>query len=166
MSLWEKIKDALTTDDAEAAAEKAGIDTTDEAAKSAAVDAENEAIAAEANANAEAEAAQAKAEARARKAAEKADARAKARREARKHKEYVVKSGDTLSEIGARFGVDWRDIARINHIENPDLIFPGQKFKIPNKRSLAPSKSLAPGFPGASTVFGDGANDRPRLASW
>ena len=44
-----------------------------------------------------------------------------------------MKSGDTLSEIGARFGVDWRDIARINHVENPDLIFPGQKFKIPNK---------------------------------
>lgn len=44
-----------------------------------------------------------------------------------------MKSGDTLSEIGQRFGVDWHDIARVNNIENPDLIFPGQKFKIPRR---------------------------------
>lgn len=45
---------------------------------------------------------------------------------------YTVKKGDTLSEIGQRFGVSWREIAKINHIKNPDLIFPGQVFKIPN----------------------------------
>ncbi|HNM97482.1 MAG TPA: LysM domain-containing protein, partial [Marmoricola sp.] len=68
------------------------------------------------------------------KRANERKARREERREEREeHKTYVVKSGDTLSEIGARFGVDWRDIARINHVENPDLIFPGQKFKIPNK---------------------------------
>nr|WP_244242529.1 LysM domain-containing protein [Nocardioides seonyuensis] len=44
-----------------------------------------------------------------------------------------MKSGDTLSEIGARFGVDWREIARVNNIENPDLIHPGQKFTIPKR---------------------------------
>ncbi|TCJ23397.1 LysM peptidoglycan-binding domain-containing protein [Nocardioides jejuensis] len=49
----------------------------------------------------------------------------------KRFKEYTVVSGDTLSEIGARFGADWHEIARINHIENPDLIFPGQVFKIP-----------------------------------
>ena len=45
---------------------------------------------------------------------------------------YTVKSGDTLSEIGERFGVSYQKIAKLNHIENPDLIYPGQKFKIPN----------------------------------
>lgn len=45
---------------------------------------------------------------------------------------YTVKSGDTLSEIGEKFGVSYTKIAKLNHIENPDLIFPGQKFKIPN----------------------------------
>ena len=46
---------------------------------------------------------------------------------------YTVKSGDTLSAIGERHGVDWRDIARINNVDNPDMIFPGQKLKIPKK---------------------------------
>ena len=44
-----------------------------------------------------------------------------------------MKSGDTLSEIGAKFGVDYHAIAKLNNIENPDLIYPGQKFKIPSK---------------------------------
>ncbi|MBK6886276.1 MAG: LysM peptidoglycan-binding domain-containing protein [Tetrasphaera sp.] len=44
---------------------------------------------------------------------------------------YTVKPGDTLSEIGERFGVDYHRIAKLNHVTNPDLIYPGQKFKIP-----------------------------------
>lgn len=48
------------------------------------------------------------------------------------YRTYTVKKGDTLSEIGQRFGVNWREIAKLNHIKNPDLIFPGQEFKIPN----------------------------------
>lgn len=48
------------------------------------------------------------------------------------YRTYTVKSGDTLSEIGARFGVSYQKIAKLNNIENPDLIYPGQKFKIPN----------------------------------
>ncbi|MCC6830919.1 MAG: LysM peptidoglycan-binding domain-containing protein [Thermoleophilia bacterium] len=45
---------------------------------------------------------------------------------------YTVKSGDTLSAIGARFGVSWQEIARVNRIPNPDLIYPGQTFVIPD----------------------------------
>ncbi|MBK6872451.1 MAG: LysM peptidoglycan-binding domain-containing protein [Kineosporiaceae bacterium] len=45
---------------------------------------------------------------------------------------YTVVKGDTLSEIGQKFGVDWREIAKVNHIANPDLIHPGQVFTIPN----------------------------------
>ncbi|HRC18966.1 MAG TPA: LysM domain-containing protein, partial [Phycicoccus elongatus] len=44
---------------------------------------------------------------------------------------YTVQPGDTLGEIGARFGVDYHEIARVNGIENPDLIYPGQVFTIP-----------------------------------
>lgn len=50
--------------------------------------------------------------------------------------DYVVKSGDTLSEIGARYGVDWRDLARINGIENPDLIFPDQQLSFDGARAI------------------------------
>lgn len=44
---------------------------------------------------------------------------------------YTVKSGDTLSAIGAKYGVSWQKIAQVNKIKNPDLIYPGQKFIIP-----------------------------------
>ncbi len=49
--------------------------------------------------------------------------------------EYVVKSGDSLSKIGAAFGVKWKEIFEANKdiIKNPDLIQPGWKLKIPAK---------------------------------
>jgi LysM repeat protein len=43
---------------------------------------------------------------------------------------YTVKRGDTLSGIGNRFGVDWRRLASINEISNPNRIFPGQVIKL------------------------------------
>ena len=45
--------------------------------------------------------------------------------------DFTLQPGDTLGEIGARFGVDYHEIARVNGIENPDLIYPGQVFTIP-----------------------------------
>lgn len=43
---------------------------------------------------------------------------------------YTVKAGDTLSGIGARYGVDYHKIARDNNIANPNLIYVGQKIVI------------------------------------
>lgn len=43
---------------------------------------------------------------------------------------YTVRRGDNLSSIAARFGVDWRQLASINEIPNPDLIVPGQILKL------------------------------------
>lgn len=104
MGLFDSIKDALTTDDAEryGKAEKRLAEA---------------AAAAQAKADADAAAAQA------------AEAEQLA---ATTLREYTVVKGDTLSAIGKRFGVKWRDIAELNDIKNPDLIFPGQVFKIPN----------------------------------
>ena len=42
---------------------------------------------------------------------------------------YTVKSGDTLSGIGAKLGVDWHTIAAKNGISSPYTIYPGQKLK-------------------------------------
>jgi nucleoid-associated protein YgaU len=63
----------------------------------------------------------------------KAEAKAEAKTEPQQDaaRTYTVKAGDTLSEIGAKYGVDYMDIARLNKIENPDLIYPGQVFTIP-----------------------------------
>ncbi len=39
---------------------------------------------------------------------------------------YVVQPRDTLSQIGERLGIAWRDIARRNRLQNPNLIYVGQ----------------------------------------
>src|SRR5687768_17508214 len=46
---------------------------------------------------------------------------------------YTVKSGDTLSEIGQKYGVKWRDIFEANRdqLDDPDKINVGQTLKIP-----------------------------------
>ena len=49
---------------------------------------------------------------------------------------YTVKSGDSLSAIGQRHGVAWREIYEANKDvigDNPDLIKPGQELRIPKK---------------------------------
>jgi nucleoid-associated protein YgaU len=47
--------------------------------------------------------------------------------------EYEVVSGDSLSKIGQRYGIGWKEIYEANRdqIKNPDLIQPGWKLKIP-----------------------------------
>lgn len=49
--------------------------------------------------------------------------------------EYEVQKGDSLSKIGSKLGVAWKDIYEANkdQISNPDLIQPGWKLKIPSK---------------------------------
>ncbi|MFN2457321.1 MAG: LysM peptidoglycan-binding domain-containing protein [Chitinophagaceae bacterium] len=52
-----------------------------------------------------------------------------------KEEEYVVQSGDSLSKIGQKYGVSWKEIHEANRdqIKDPDLIHPGWKLKIPRK---------------------------------
>lgn len=46
---------------------------------------------------------------------------------------YEIKKGDTLGKIAKHYGTTWQKIHTMNKdtIKNPDLIFPGQKIKIP-----------------------------------
>ena len=44
--------------------------------------------------------------------------------------EYIVKKGDTLSQIANRYCTTVEQIAQVNGIANPNLIYPGQVFKI------------------------------------
>lgn len=48
--------------------------------------------------------------------------------------DYVVRSGDTLSGIGVKFGVDWRELVTLNNIVDPSLIYPGQHIRIPGTK--------------------------------
>lgn len=43
---------------------------------------------------------------------------------------YTVKKGDTLSEIAARYGVDWHDVAKLNNLKNANMLHIGQKIRI------------------------------------
>lgn len=43
---------------------------------------------------------------------------------------YTVKAGDTLSGICAKYGLDWRKVAKENKLADPDLILVGQKIKL------------------------------------
>jgi len=42
----------------------------------------------------------------------------------------VVHKGDTLSGIARKYHVNWRSLARLNRIRNPDRIYPGQRIKL------------------------------------
>lgn len=51
---------------------------------------------------------------------------------------YVVKPGDTLGVIAAKFGVSVHALATANHIANPNYIFVGQVLAIPGCAPYAP----------------------------
>lgn len=44
--------------------------------------------------------------------------------------EYTVQSGDTLSAIARRYGTTVQELVDINNIQNPNLIYPGEKLRI------------------------------------
>ncbi len=44
--------------------------------------------------------------------------------------QYVVKSGDTLSAIAARYGMSYETLARLNNISNPNMISVGQRLNV------------------------------------
>lgn len=54
---------------------------------------------------------------------------------------YVVKKGDTLSGIAAKYGTTYQKLAQYNNIANPNVIFVGQKIKIPKGSASTPAPS-------------------------
>ncbi|VTZ89145.1 LysM peptidoglycan-binding domain-containing protein [Limosilactobacillus reuteri] len=54
---------------------------------------------------------------------------------------YTVKSGDTLSQITARFNTTTSALASTNHISNPNLIEVGQQLRINNNASAQKATS-------------------------
>lgn len=80
---------------------------------------------------------------------------------------YTVKPGDTLIRVGLESGQNWRDIARWNNIDNPNLIEVGQVVRVvppgtdpavASTRGVPPVKvegralDAKPGAPAASGV--------------
>ena len=48
---------------------------------------------------------------------------------------YTVQRGNTLSQIAQSYGVTVSSIVEINDIQNPNLIFPGEKLRITDSDS-------------------------------
>ncbi len=67
-------------------------------------------------------------------------------------KTYIVKKGDTLGGIALKYGLNWRDLQRINAIPNDGRIRVGQTLKLtaptppamPAPPPIAPKPSVAP----------------------
>ena len=57
---------------------------------------------------------------------------------------YVVKSGDTLGAIAARYGTTYQAIAAANGISNPNMIYVGQVLNIAGAAGAAPAPAPAP----------------------
>ena len=55
---------------------------------------------------------------------------------------YVIKRGDTLSQIAARYGTTVNTLARLNNIRNINLIYAGQILSIPSNSSNAYQEEL------------------------
>ena len=49
---------------------------------------------------------------------------------------YIVKTGDTLSGIAAKYGTTYQALAAYNGIKNPNYIVTGQKIRIPGKTPI------------------------------
>ncbi len=64
---------------------------------------------------------------------------------------YTVRSGDNLTKIAKKYGTTWQELAKLNNISNPNLIYPGQKLKIPGHAQVtASAQGSANAFVGAS----------------
>ena len=57
------------------------------------------------------------------------------------HIVYTVRRGDNLWNISRKYGTTVQEIVQLNNISNPNLIFPGQRLKIP-KASNVSNKSI------------------------
>ena len=52
---------------------------------------------------------------------------------------HVVQYGENLSIIAAKYGTTWQELARINALSNPDIIYPGQSLNVVGGQSVATS---------------------------
>jgi lipoprotein NlpD len=60
---------------------------------------------------------------------------------------YTVKPGDTMIRVGLESGQNWRDVARWNNIENPNLIEVGQVLRVVppgNDPNAVATRAVAP----------------------
>ncbi|WP_309109523.1 peptidoglycan DD-metalloendopeptidase family protein [Pseudomonas sp. Q2-TVG4-2] len=67
--------------------------------------------------------------------------------------QYIVRRGDSLWSIAFRFGWDWRDLARVNNIPPPHVIYPGQTIRFTRQvpGAIATRPAPPPAAPASTT---------------
>ncbi len=58
---------------------------------------------------------------------------------------YTVQSGDTLSSIASRYGTTVQELVNINHLANPNLIYPGETLRIATNSTTHGSETRGTG---------------------
>jgi LysM repeat protein len=58
---------------------------------------------------------------------------------------HIVRRGDTLGRIAARYGTSVSALVRLNGLANPDRIWVGQRLKVSGKAGPAPAPAPKPG---------------------
>lgn len=58
---------------------------------------------------------------------------------------YTVKRGETLSAVAQRYGTSVSVLARVNRLDDPNLIIAGQRLRIPARRSAAATHTVRSG---------------------
>ncbi|MBL8485980.1 MAG: peptidoglycan DD-metalloendopeptidase family protein [Rhodocyclaceae bacterium] len=69
---------------------------------------------------------------------------------------YVVKRGDTLYRIALDHGVDYKELAAWNSLENPNRIEVGQQLRVAAPEGAAVAKPVAAGAPVETRPLGGG----------
>lgn len=57
---------------------------------------------------------------------------------------YTIQSGDTLSGIASRFGLNWKDLANWNNIADPNKIYAGNTIRLGAPNAVLPAAPAAP----------------------
>lgn len=58
---------------------------------------------------------------------------------------YTIQPGDTLSEIASRYGTTVQELVDINHLTNPNLIYPGETLRIATNSTIHGSETRGTG---------------------
>lgn len=59
--------------------------------------------------------------------------------------QHVVRRGESLAAIAQHAGTNWRELARLNGLHNPNRLYIGQRLIVPNKgvNAAAPVRSAS-----------------------
>ncbi|VTU24364.1 peptidoglycan DD-metalloendopeptidase family protein [Variovorax sp. PBL-E5] len=80
---------------------------------------------------------------------------------------YAVRPGDTIRRIGTETNQNWRDIAKWNNLDNPDLIEVGQVLRVipPVGAAEAAAVATRPGTPASAAPIASAASAPAVVAS-